>query len=81
MRDETEQARQDEQAVLNAEPALTIAVAAATGPTWTTSSLCEAFDVVGFMAPFVVARRKSDGVLGSLQFTHSPRLYFGWRAD
>jgi hypothetical protein len=39
------------------------------------------FEVQGFMAPYVVARRRSDGVRGSLEFTHSPRFYFGWRPD
>ena len=39
------------------------------------------YDVVGFLAPFVVVVRKSDGVKGSLEFTHSPRFYFGFKAD
>lgn len=49
--------------------------------TLTTDELREQYDVIGFLAPFVVVRRKSDGVKGSLMFTHSPRLYFGWRED
>ena len=49
--------------------------------TWTTDELQEDFEVIGFQAPFVVVRRKSDGVLGSLQFTQSPRVYFGWVED
>jgi len=48
---------------------------------WTTDELRQDFEVTGFSAPFVVARRKADGVVGSLQFTHSPRYYFGWKAD
>ena len=47
-------------------------------PTWTTDELRRDFIVTGFAAPLVVVRRKSDGALGSLKFTHSPRLYFGW---
>jgi hypothetical protein len=47
---------------------------------WTTEQLRDEFEVLGFMAPFVTVRRKSDGALGSLEFTHSPRAYFGWRA-
>jgi hypothetical protein len=27
----------------------------------------------------VVVRRKKDGVKGSLEFTHSPLVYFGWK--
>jgi len=48
---------------------------------WTTEQVREQFEVLGFMAPFVVVRRKSDGALGSLMFKHSPRVYFGWQAD
>ncbi len=46
-----------------------------------TATLSQTFEVLGFAAPFVVVRRKSDGVKGTLEFTHSPRIYFGWRAD
>jgi hypothetical protein len=35
--------------------------------------------VIGFAAPFVVVRRKSDGVKGTLEFTHSPRVYFDFK--
>ena len=48
-------------------------------PEMTTEQMRERFEVVGFQAPFVVVRRKADGQLGSLQFTHSPRVYFGWQ--
>jgi hypothetical protein len=46
--------------------------------TWTTEQLQADFDVLGFAAPFVVVRRKSDGAKGSLEFVHAPRRYFGW---
>jgi hypothetical protein len=39
------------------------------------------FQVVGYAAPFVVVRRRSDGQLGTLEFTHSPRTYFGFMPD
>lgn len=52
-----------------------------TGQTWTTEQLQEDFAVEGFAAPFVVVRRKSDGVKGTLEFTHSPRVYFGFKAN
>ena len=51
---------------------------AAGEPVWTTAELTADYDVTGFMAPFVVVKRKSDGATGSLMFTHSPRYYFGW---
>ena len=56
-------------------------LAAEKGQTWTTGELQRDFEVTGFMAPFVVVRRRSDGAVGSLEFTHSPRVYFGWKAD
>ena len=52
-----------------------------TGQTWDTKQLQEEFEVTGFQAPYVVVRRRSDGVKGSLEFTHNPRVYFGWRED
>lgn len=51
------------------------------GPTWTTETMQEEFEPLGFSAPFIVVRRRSDGVRGSLEFTHSPRVYFNWMAD
>ena len=48
---------------------------------WTTDELREDFEVTGFLAPFVVVRRKSDGVVGSMEFTHNPRFYFNFVAD
>lgn len=38
--------------------------------------LGEHFEVLGFAAPFVAVKRKSDGKKGSLLFQHSPRYYF-----
>lgn len=51
------------------------------GQTWGTAELQHEFDVLGFAAPFVVVRRKADGKKGTLEFTHSPRIYFGWTED
>ena len=51
------------------------------GKVWDTKELQEEFSVTGFMAPFVVVRRKSDGVVGSMMFQHSPRFYFGFKED
>ena len=49
------------------------------GQVWDTDELGRDFEVHGFAAPLVVARRKSDGKLGSLLFQHEPRFYFGWK--
>lgn len=54
---------------------------APSGPTWDTASLQRDFEVLGFGAPFVAVRRKSDGATGTLEFTHAPRVYFGFQED
>jgi len=51
------------------------------GPTWTTEQLTEAFAVEGFLAPYVVVRRRSDGKRGTLLFKHSPRVYFDFQPE
>jgi hypothetical protein len=56
-------------------------LAAETGPTWTADELTRDFEVISFAAPYVVVRRRSDGAVGNPEFTHFPRVYFGWRAD
>ena len=45
---------------------------------YTTAEMSAEFSVIGFAAPFVVVVRKSDGVKGSMEFTHSPRFYFNF---
>ena len=73
--DPTEQARRDLIALM---PADLQARVEAGEQVWTTAQLTEEFSVEGFAAPFVVVRRKVDGVRGSLMFTHDPRYDFGW---
>jgi hypothetical protein len=52
------------------------------GQTWDKEQLQQDFEVLGFLAPYVVVRRKSDGQKGSLEFRHSsPRIYFNFQAD
>jgi hypothetical protein len=51
------------------------------GKVWDLRELAAGFVVVGFMAPYVVVRRKSDGTVGSLEFQHLPRFYFKWKED
>lgn len=46
--------------------------------TWDTTQLQEDVSVIGFAAPYVVVIRKADGVKGTLEFTHAPRVYFGF---
>jgi hypothetical protein len=73
--DPTAQARRE--MITNGQPAADLAVD--DGRTWTTAELQAEFEVIGFAAPFVVVQRRSDGQRGSLEFTHQPRVYFGWR--
>ena len=51
------------------------------GQVWNTEQLSQEFEVLGFAAPYVVVRRKSDGRKGSLEFQHHPRLYFNFLPD
>lgn len=51
------------------------------GQVWNTAELQADYDVVGFCAPYVVVRRKADDKMGSLQFTHQPRLYHSFVLD
>jgi len=78
MSDETEPLRRKRLAEINAEPGSRAALEAQYGQVWTTQELSNDFEVIGFMAPLVVVRRKADGVKGSLEFQHSPRLYFNF---
>jgi hypothetical protein len=49
--------------------------------TWTTAQMQEDFEPLSFAAPFIIVRRRADGVRGSLEFTHSPRVYFNWQPE
>ena len=48
---------------------------------WSSDDLRRDFEVIGFLAPFVAVRRRADGALGSLEFTHNPRWYFNFVED
>jgi hypothetical protein len=81
MDDPTEAARRERLAEINAEPGSREALEAEHGRVWDTPQLRQDFEVIGFLAPLVVVRRKADGVKGSLEFQHSPRLYWGFVED
>jgi hypothetical protein len=76
MNDPTEAARLERLAEINAEPGSREALEAQHGQVWDTQQLRQDFEVIGFLAPLVVVRRRADGVRGSLEFQHSPRFYF-----
>jgi hypothetical protein len=74
MNDELEALRREKLVEVNTGPV-------PDGPTWTTEQLTEAFAVEGFLAPYVVVRRRSDGKRGTLLFKHSPRVYFDFQPE
>jgi hypothetical protein len=77
--DPTENIRRAMVAEINAVPGSREALEAEHGQVWDTDQMCAEFTAIGFAAPFVVVRRKSDGKKGSLMFQHSPRFYFSFR--
>lgn len=81
MSDETESIRRQRLAEINAEPGSREALEAQHGQVWSTDQVREEFEILGFMAPYIVVRRRSDGVKESLEFQHNPRLYFNWQPD
>jgi hypothetical protein len=64
---------------INRRPRSLEALEAEYGQVWNSDQLRQDFEVLGFGAPLVVVRRRSDGVLGSLKFQHEPRLYFSFK--
>jgi len=79
MSDPTESLRRERLAEINLEPGSREALEAQYGEVWSTDELREQYDVLGFMAPLVVVRRKSDGLKGSLEFQNAPRLFFSFK--
>ncbi len=78
MSDPTEDIRKEMLVEINGAPGSREYLEAKHGQVWDTGELADDFEVIGFMAPIVVARRRSDGVKGSLMFQHNPRFYFGF---
>ena len=78
MPDATEPYRRQRLAEINAQPGSRESLEAQHGQVWTTEELSRDFEVVGFLAPYVIVCRKSDGKKGSLEFQHQPRFYFSF---
>jgi hypothetical protein len=81
MSDPTEAVRRELVAEINLVPGSREALEAQHGQVWDTSELQDEFQVLGFMAPFVIVARRNDGVRGSLMFQNSPRLYYGFKPE
>src|ERR1700722_3480630 len=78
MIDQTETIRRKRLVEINAEPGSREALEAQHGQVWNTDEMSQDFEAVGFLAPLVVVRRRSDGKKGSLEFQHNPRFYFNF---
>lgn len=81
MSDPTETIRRQQLAEINAEPGSREALEAQHGRVWDTGELQDEFQALGFMAPYIIVRRRADGVKGSLMFQHNPRFYFGFQPE
>lgn len=81
MNDPTEAIRRAMTIELNAAQAARAELEARYGRVWSSDEIRTEFDVKGFMAPFMVVARKSDGKKGSLEFQHAPRFYFNFQED
>lgn len=85
MSDETAPVRRVMQAALNAEAEQAedpkAELSAKYGQLWDTKELQEEFSVNGFLAPFVSVTRKSDGVKGTMLFSHYPRFYHSFSPE
>ena len=78
LKDETESIRRGLLQKINTNPNPREALEAEHGQVWTTSELQRDYQVLSFLAPYVVVKRKDDLQEGTLMFQHNPRLYFGF---
>lgn len=77
--DDTEEIREHQLVEINITPHDTRAdMETRYGKVWDTDELQRDFHVLSFLAPFVLVQRKSDDKKGTLEFTHSPRWYWGF---
>lgn len=74
--DPTETTRRQMTAEINAEAASRAALEAKHGEVLDTAQVQEKYEVLGFAAPCVIVRRRTDGKRGTLFFQHSPRFFF-----
>ncbi len=81
MNDPTESIRREMVAAINENPGSRESLEKQYGSVWDTDQLRSEFEVIGFMAPMVVVKRRKDGIKGSLEFQHDPRFYFNFIPD
>jgi hypothetical protein len=78
MSDPTEDIRKQMLADINAAPGSREYLEHKHGQVWDTQQLSDDFEVIGFMAPLIVVKRKFNNQKGSLMFQASPRFYFSF---
>jgi hypothetical protein len=61
------------------EPIDRQALEARHGTVWTAEELQAEFVITAFIGSTVVVRRKADDVVGTLQFTRRPHLFFNFQ--
>ena len=49
------------------------------GKVWSAEELEQEFVVTAFIGPTVVVRRKADDLVGTLEFTNRPHLFFNFQ--
>jgi hypothetical protein len=76
-----EAARRKLVAEINATPRDRTSLEALHGQVWNAEEFRRDYEAIGYLAPCVVAIRRSDGAKGSLLFQHEPRFYFAWVTD
>jgi len=79
--DTSEDARMKAVDEINAKQAQREALEKEHDQVWDVTEMQRDFEVEGFMAPYVVVRRRSDGKRGTLTFQHWPRFYWGFLED
>lgn len=70
--------RHREQQEINSNSAERATLEERHGQVWDTEEMVKEYDVLQYVAPYVVVERKSDRRKGSFQFQHYPRYYFNW---
>ncbi len=79
--DIAETLRMNRLTVLNVDPGDRKTLEERHGQVWNPVELHRDFIAVGYLAPLVVVQRRSDHLVGTLEFQHDPRFYFNWRED
>ena len=51
------------------------------GKVWSAEELEQEFVVTAFIGPTVVVRRKADDVVGTLEFTRRPHLFYNFQPN